>query len=159
MPLVEVNGGADFSGHAYTWTFTNRHTSPLIHLVLPAHHVDLFTVPEGWTFQRDAARLVATAGSGAGIVMGRHATFDMRVQPKGAKRGHGDVTARFADGAEYIIRDVEVPVPETSAETLMPLFGLTLMLVVVIMAKQIRTRRNRRRVPNEHGAPDSIAKD
>ncbi len=139
--LVEVSGGADFSGHEYTWKITNRHTSPLVYLAIPGHHVDVFTVPEDWTFKRIASGLVATAEPDAGIATGRDATFKMRVEPKGAKRGRGNITVRFADGTQYIVRDVEVPQPETNAETYMPLLGLAMMLLVVIMARRKRTRR------------------
>lgn len=146
MRRVDVTGGADFSGHEYTWTVTNLHTSPLVYVALPGHHVDLFTVPEDWTFQRIASGLVATAGQGAAIVTGRDATFKMRVEPKGAKRGRGNMTVRFADGTQYIVRDVEVPQPESNAETYMPLLGLAMMLLVIIMARRKRARR--RSVPD-----------
>ena len=139
--LVEVSGGADFSGYEYTWTITNRHTSPLVYLALSGHHVDVFTVPEEWTFKRIASGMVAIAGQGAGIATGRDATFKMRVEPKGAKRGRGNMTVRFADGTQYIVRDVEVPQPETNAETYMPLLGLAMMLLVVILARRKRARR------------------
>lgn len=140
VALVEILGGADFSGHEYTWTVTNRHTSPLVYLALPGYRVGVVTVPEDWTFKRIAPGLVATAGPGAGIATGRNATFTMRVNPRGTKRGHGEVIARFGDGKEYVIRDVEAAQPETSAETFMPLFGLAMMLVVVILVRRKRSR-------------------
>ena len=137
---VEIAGGADFSGHDYTWTITNRYTSPLVYLAMPGHDVDVFTVPDGWTAKRIATGFVATAATGAGIATRRDATFKMRVKPKGARRGRNSVIARFSDGTEFVIRNVEVPAPESSAEKFMPLFGLAAMLAVVIAVKRKRAR-------------------
>ena len=119
-----VEGGADESGHIYTWTITNMHTSPIVELILPNYRTDRFAVPDGWSTE-GTTHLVAQGGAeqpgickatatppNAGVPPAGSIDLRMRVMPKGAPVGLGTVRVGFADGTSASVDHVEVPVPE-----------------------------------------------
>lgn len=165
QPKVRIEGGADATGHDYRWTVTNQHTSPIVYIEFPHFRADLFTPPEGWT--QECHHLVglresktglpmcsATADEGnPGIVRGQSATFQMRIAPKGAKRGRREVKIRFADGRTTIVAGVELPRPETAAERYTRLVGFGVLFVVFLLGRAVWTRRRK----SEQSAPPAVS--
>ena len=46
---VTIVGGADATGHRYTWTVTNEDTSPIVYVEFPHYRANLFFSPHGWS--------------------------------------------------------------------------------------------------------------
>ena len=162
-PKARIEGGADTTGQHYRWTVTNEHTSPIVYAEFPHHRADVFTPPEGWTpkcrylvggkeTNRGPAMCSATApGPDRGITQGQSAEFRMRIAPKGAKRGRGEVKIRFADGTTTVMAGVELPSPETAAERYIRLAGFGVLFAVFLLVRTAWTRRRR----SEQSAPPS----
>ena len=159
-PKVTITGGADTSGHNYSWTVTNEHTSPVVYVAFPHYRAGLFFTPAGWaaksTFLVDAGVEerpgVCTARADpptAGIPPGRSAQFGMQIAARGAQRGPGQVTVRFADGTETIVSGVELPQPETFGDKYLSLIGLGLVFGVAIVAREWHVRRKSRALREE----------
>jgi hypothetical protein len=149
---VVITGGADASGHTYTWQVANNGESPIVEVRFPHYRAGLFFVPPGWS--QDCTALVhvgvkdepgvcaARAGSpGEGIASGRSATFSMQVAPAGAKRGRGEATVRLADGTEMRVGGVEFPQAEGLGDKYVSLIGLGAVFIIFILAQAIRKRR------------------
>lgn len=149
---VTVAGGADASRHMYTWTVTNRHTSPITRVEFPHYRATLFFAPTGWS--TDCTFLVnvgvedspgaCVAGAPApsdGIQPGRSAEFRMQCSARGASRGIGVITIRFADGIEREVAGVELPQPEGIGDKFVPLIGLAAIAGIFALIAAIRNRR------------------
>jgi len=149
--LVAVEGGADFSGHNYTWTVTNRHSASIVHVSFPHFRADLFQAPPGWVTK--CTNLVGVgvadprgecAAESAppvdGIRPQRSAQFTMRIAAAGAQRRTGTVTVRFADGREAQVAGVELPQSEPKSEQFMPLMGLGVIFAIFVIIVACRRR-------------------
>lgn len=149
-----ITGGADASGHTYTWQVQNDGASPIVEVRFPHYRAGLFFPPQGWSSDCTAlvqvgakdepgvctARAVA---SGDGINTGRSLTFSMQIAPAGAKRGPGEVTVRFADGSETRLAGVELPQREGAGDKNLPLLGLGGVFAIFVIAQAVRNRRRR----------------
>jgi len=153
-PPIVITGGADASGHTYTWQVHNGGILPIIEVRFPHYRGGLFFPPSGWS--SDCTGLVhvgakdevgvCTARSPApadGIAPGRSVTFSMQIAPAGAKRGPGEVTVRFADGSETRIAGVELSQREAIGDKNLPLFGLGGAFTIFVIAQAVRERRRR----------------
>jgi len=149
---VTITGGADASGHTYTWRVANPGPSSIVEVRFPHYRAGLFFAPQGWSSECTALVHVgvkdepgvctARAGSpGEGIAPGRFATFSMQIAPAGAKRGRGEVTLRFDDGTEMRVGGVELSQAEGLGDKYVSLIGLGLVFMIFILAQAIRKRR------------------
>ena len=152
--LVVITGGADVTGHHYTWTVRNAHTSPVMSVEFPHHAADVFTPPPGWTAKCNnlvgqpgkpgPSVCLATAPSVAtAIGRGESAVFSMRIAPPpaSAQKGLGKVKVQFADGTETSIDGVEVPTRVEAGSRFMPLIGLGLVFGLWVLVKALRGKR------------------
>jgi hypothetical protein len=131
---------------------TNLHTSPITEASFPHYHAMLFFAPKGWTSESTflvnvgvedrpgvcTARAVSPADA---IVPRGSATFSMQVSTRGTRRGRGTVQLRFADGAEIVVPNVELPVPEGLGDRYVPLIGLGGIAAAFIVVRALRRRR------------------
>lgn len=142
--MVTISGGADASGHHYTWTIRNRHSSPIVYVEIPHHRADLFTPPDGWTQSRpERGVLAATADSvDVGITSGRPGVFYMRISAGGAGRGTGTIRVRFQDGTEVQVGGVTLPQPPSDRYAA-PI-GLSAIFALWLAVRILRRRRSRR---------------
>ncbi len=149
---VTVAGGADASGHVYAWTVTNRHTSPITRVEFPHYRATLFFAPTGWstdcTFlvnvgvEDSPGACVASAPAPTdGIQPGRSAEFRMQCSARGASRGIGVITVRFADDTRREVAGVELPRPEGVGDKYVPLIGLAAIAGIFALIAAIRNRR------------------
>lgn len=153
-PTVPITGGADASGHTYTWQVRNSGVSPIVEVRFPHYRAGLFFPPPGWS--SDCTALVhvgakdepgvCTARAAAptdGIAPGRSAVFSMQISPVGAKRGPGEVAVRFADGDEIRIAGVELPQQEGLGDKYVSLIALGGVFIIFVSVQAIRKRRPR----------------
>ncbi|UCC29594.1 MAG: hypothetical protein JSU86_15490 [Phycisphaerales bacterium] len=154
-PKVTIVGGADASGHNYSWTVTNEYTSPIVYLEFPHYHADLFFAPESWSTETTAlvnvgskdkpGVCIARAESPAvGILPGRALNFGMRVAPLPTRRGQGTVLVRFADGTESGIAGVGLPQPGSAWDEYASLIGLGTIFLLWIIFRARRWAKTRR---------------
>lgn len=148
-----VVGGADPSGHVYTWRIGHEHTSPLVGVEFPHYMADVFTAPEGWAVE--CTHLIGQGGrpargvcvarvetDGRGLPAGREAEFTMRIAPAGTPRGTGSVKLSFADGTTLTVGGVEVPIPTPVSDRLIVPAGLAAILIIIVA---VGARKRRRR--------------
>ena len=87
-PNVAISGGADDSGHNYSWTIKNEHDSPIIFVEFPQYKAGVGIPPHGWKSKLTNPRglggrtgfftsQVDTAADG--IAPGESATFGLTV--------------------------------------------------------------------------------
>ncbi|MGB2985820.1 MAG: hypothetical protein WBE26_08045 [Phycisphaerae bacterium] len=157
MPLkVTITGGADASGQNYTWTVTNKHTSPIVYVEFPHYHAGLFFAPKGWStestalvrvgYKDEPGVCIAKSDSPtAGISAGQSVTFRMGIAPLPTRRGKGTVRVRFADGTEAGVTGVELPQPEVIGDKYAPLIGLGAIFLVWMVVRTVRGAKTRRR--------------
>ena len=151
---VVITGGADASGHTYTWQVRNGGASPIVEVRFPHYRAGLFFPPPGWS--SDCTALVhvgakdepgvCTARAAApadGIAPEQFAPFSMQIAPAGAKRGPGEVTVRFADGSEARVAGVELPRQEGLGDKYVSLIALGGVFTIFVMAQAVRKRRRR----------------
>jgi len=151
---VVITGGADASGHTYSWQVRNEGASPLVEIHFPHFRGGLFFPPKGWS--GDCTALVqvgakdepgiCTARAPApadGIAPRQSAPFSMQIASSGAKRGLGEVIVRFADGSEARVAGVELPQREAAGDKNLPLYGLGGLFAIFVIAQAIRKRRRR----------------
>ncbi len=153
-PIVFITGGADASGHTYTWQVRNGGAEPIVEVRFPHYRAGLFFPPQGWS--NDCTALVhvgakdepgvctaRVAAPADGIAPGRFVAFSMQIAPAGAKRGPGEVTVRFADGRESRVAGVELPQQEGLGDKYVSLIALGGVFVVFVTAQVVRKRRRR----------------
>ena len=153
-PTASITGGADASGHAYTWQVRNDGASPIVEVRFPHYRAGLFFPPPGWS--NDCTALVhvgakdepgvCTARAAApadGIASGRSAPFSMQIAAAGAKRGRGEVVVRFADGSETRIAGVELPQQEGLGDKYVSLIALGAVFIIFVAVQAVRKRRLR----------------
>jgi len=146
-----ITGGADASGHTYSWSVTNRHTSSIVRVEIPHFRANLFFAPPEWG--QDCTGLVnvgvreapgvcdARASTPqAGIAPGRSATFSMQIASAGAQRRPGSMLVHFADGTESLIENVELPQRESGGDQFIPLIGLSLVFGLWVVIQTYRKR-------------------
>lgn len=151
QPLVTITGGADGSGQNYSWTITNRHSSPIVFIEIPHYRADTFVTPAGW--QQECTNLMIAGQArepgvcrawpkpnASGLTPGRSAEFALRVAREGAQRRTGTVLVKFADGTQVSIPGVEVPTRESVPERFAALIGMALIVGLLIVF-QLRARR------------------
>ena len=151
-PSVPITGGADVSGHTYTWQIQNGGVSPIVEVRFPHYRGGLFFPPPGWS--NDCTALVhvgakdepgvCTARAAApadGIAPGQSVAFSMQIAPAGAKRGPGEVTVRFADGSETRVAGVELPQQEGLGDKYVSLIALGAVFVIFVAVQAVRKRR------------------
>ena len=154
-PRVVVDGGADVSGQVYTWTVTNRSTSPITRVEFPHYRASMFFAPSKWsvdcTFlvnvgvEDSPGVCVATTPTPTeGIAPGRSSEFSLQCSASGARRGTGVVRVRFADETDYQVTGVELPQPEGAGDKYVPLIGLAAIAGVFAIFAVIRGRGVRR---------------
>ncbi|MCH9002063.1 MAG: hypothetical protein IIC02_05765, partial [Planctomycetes bacterium] len=91
-PNVAISGGADDSGHNYSWTIKNEHDSPIIFVEFPQYKAGVGIPPHGWKSKLTNPRglggrtgfftsQVDTAADG--IAPGESATFGLTVTGRG----------------------------------------------------------------------------
>ncbi len=151
--LVTITGGADASGHNYTWTVTNHHTSPIVYLEFPHFRADMFHVPAGWAAEttnlvggrrepdKPSVCIARAEPPNTGLWHGCSREFGMRVAPAGAPRGPGTVTVRFADGTENKVAGVELPEPPASSGKYIPLIGAGVIFAGWVIVRTLRGRQ------------------
>jgi hypothetical protein len=153
-PTVSIIGGADASGHTYTWQVRNGGASPIVEVRFPHYRGGLFFSPLGWSSDCTAlvhvgakdepgvctARAVAPAD---GIAPGQSVAFSMQIASSGAKRGPGEVTVRFADGSETRVAGVELPQQEGLGDKYVSLVALGGVFTIFVIAQAVRKRRLR----------------
>lgn len=151
---VVITGGADASGHTYTWQVRNGGASPIVEVRFPHYRGGLFFPPPGWSSDCTAlvhvgakdepgictARAAAPAG---GIAPGQSMAFSMQIAARGAKRGPGEVAVRFADGNETRVAGVELPQQEGLGDKYMSLIALGGVFTIFVIAQAFRKRRRR----------------
>ena len=150
---VTIVGGADATGHRYTWTITNEDTSPIVYVEFPHYRANLFFSPHGWstdesTFlvnvgveERPGLCIARAASTADGIAPGQSATFSTQIAAAGAQRRRGNVQVQFADGTKTIVSGVELPQRETLGDEFIPLIGLGVIFVGWMVVQVIRSRR------------------
>ncbi len=149
---MEIRGGADPSGHNYSWTVTNRSQAAVVELKIPVYAADLFFVPDGWEQEmvnrchlewreNEPSWCIARKGSTAGILPGSRADFSIRIAARGALVGRGDVTVRFGDGTEAAVGDVELPVRPGRPSNYVALVGVAIIFAGWVMVREMRRRR------------------
>ncbi len=156
---VTIAGGADASGHNYEWTITHDHSSPIVYVEFPHFRAYFFTPPPGWKANithrypedRQAGECTAEVEDPAeGLKRGQTGRFAMRIGPKGAPRGEGDVIIRFADNTEVVVL-AEVPIKESPGSQHVPLIALGTIFAVFLLVKALKRRKRQRQV--ESNAP------
>ena len=159
-PRVVIEGGADATGHTYNWVVTNSHTSAVTYIEFPHYRANLFFAPDAWITESTSLVNVGVKDSPGvctaevksaadGIAPGRSAKFTMQVAAAGAKRGRGEVLARFADGSSIRVAGVELPVRESVGDRYIPLMGMGTVVVVLLA---VRAARGRRRAAHQASA-------
>jgi len=151
-PPVVITGGADASGHIYTWQVNNGDDLPIVEVRFPHHRGVLFFPPAGWS--SDCTALVHVGAKdepgvctsrapapAEGIAPGRAAAFSMQIAPAGAKRGQGEVAVRFADGNETRIAGVELPQREAAGDKYVSLIALGAVFVIFVTVRAVRKVR------------------
>ena len=150
---VRIVGGPDITGHNYEWKVYNNSPSPIVYIEFPHWHADLFYGQTGWSIKGTtylvhvgvpdlAGVCKATAESPANYIRpGGSAIFTMRISPKGADRGKGQVKVRFADGSERIIDGVELPRQPPQEYKFATLIALAVLFVGFVIFKTLRQRR------------------
>jgi len=160
---VVITGGSADQGNNYTWTITNRYTSPIVGISFPHYRATVFDVPDGW--ERECTNLLepgsedqpgtctakATAPR-AGIVRGGSADFTLRVWRSGTQRTHGTMTVRFADGMTVEVPGVELPAREAFGDRYVSLLGLGFIFLAWLAIRMIRGKRTAR-APNPGASP------
>jgi len=156
QPLATVEGGADVTGHNYTWTVTNQHSSPIVAVEIPHYRADLFFGPDGWSTaestylvnvgvkDRPGVCKAQAPSKTAGIPRGRSAQFKARINARGAKRGRAEVVVEYADGTRVTVANVEVPRAETLGEKHTLKIGFGVMFALFLGAQAIRHRKRNR---------------
>ncbi len=165
-PKVTIKGGVDpHNPQFFSWTVTNRHTSPTVYIHFPQYHGDTFIAPAGWKQEwknqakigggEDAPGWVRTSVSdpAQGIASGGSARFEMRLARAGALPRPGNVIVRFADESEVTVANVEVPSAQSFLERNAMLIGLAAIFVIALL---VHLRRRRTRQPAAATAPRSI---
>lgn len=152
QPKVTITGGADDTAHNYLWIVTNHYTSPIVFIKIPHYHADMFNTPPGWTQHNTYIAKVggedrpgvctASAPADQGIAPGQSIEFGMRIGGIGAKVGTGDVKIRFADGTETTVSGVVVSEVFPLDMKFVPLIGLAVIFVLVIVIRELRSRRS-----------------
>ena len=151
-PTASITGGADASGHSYTWQVRNGGASPIVEVRFPHFRAGLFFPPPGWSNDCTAlvhvgakdepgvctARAVAPAD---GIAPGQSVAFSMQIASSGAKRGPGEVTVRFADGSETRVAGVELPQQEGLGDKYVSLIALGGVFIIFVAVQAVRKRR------------------
>lgn len=151
---VVITGGADASGHTYTWQVHNGGASPIVEVSFPHYRAGLFFAPPNWSIDCTAlvnvgvkdepgvctARAVAPADR---LSPGQSVAFSMQIASAGAKRGPGEVTVRFADGNETRVAGVELPQQEGLGDKYMSLIALGGVFTIFVIAQAVRNRRRR----------------
>lgn len=152
-PAVTISGGADPTGHQYTWTVTNKHFSEIVRIAFPHYRADLFFAPKGWrtdesTFivnvgvpDRPGVCVARAKSPGAGLRPDASATFRMQIAAAGAQRRRGTVLVRFADGTEAHVPDVELPQRAQASERYITLIALGSVVVVWLAVRSLRRRK------------------
>lgn len=152
---VVIAGGADQSGHQYSWTVTNQHDGPIVRIAFPHFRADLFFAPEGWSTDKSTyianvgvpdqpGVCVAEVGShSAGIKEGGSETFRMQISARGAQRGRGPVTVTFADGTQTRVAGVELPQRPQVSERFITLIALTAAIAVWLGVRAMRGKKVR----------------
>ncbi len=150
---VTVTGGADQSGHKYSWQVTNSHTSPIVCVEFPHYQAGLCIAPTGWSTEESTFVVhvgvkdqpgvcVGQATSPAdAIASGESAEFGMQIAAKGARRGRGSVFVRFADGSETEVSGIELPQRAGVGERYVTLIGLGTIFAAMAIIRAYRTRR------------------
>jgi hypothetical protein len=149
---IDIEGGADKTGHNYAWTVTNNTTLRVTRVEFPHHQATLFFAPDGWHI--DCTYLVnvgvptkpglCTAWVDApndGIPPYRSAEFAMQVATGRSVRGTGDVVVHTSDGREHVVAGVELPGTEPFSDKYVSLIGLGGVLLIAIAVHWVRTRR------------------
>lgn len=155
-----ITGGADVSGHNYSWQVRNSGAQPIVEIRFPHFRTGLFFPPSGWSSDCTSPMQVGATGepgvcttrataSGDAISPGRSLAFSMRITSGGVKRGPGEVTVRFADGSETRVAGVELPQPEAAGDKNLPLLGLGGVFAILLIVQAVRNRRRRARLDDE----------
>ena len=159
QPKVTIDGGVRADNtQFYDWKVTNHHTSPIVYIEFPHYHGDTFETSEGWAQEwknrsmlgsTDAPGWVRTSvdDPGQGIPPGGSADFMMRLARAGAMPRPGKVTVRFADGAQLIIADVEVPSAHSFLEQNIMVFSLAAIFLIALVIHLRRRRKLSAPVP------------
>jgi hypothetical protein len=159
-PAVIITGGADASGHNYTWRIENRANQAIARLTFPHYHADLFTCPPGWqqtcTFLvnegvPDRAGICTAHAPPEGLAPGTGMDLSMRIASAGAVRGQGVVTVLFADGTTMTVEGVELPQAPSHMERFLPLFAFGAILALILIRRMMRRYLTGRR-PDAGGA-------
>jgi len=166
---VEVTAEVEAAGRAYSWTVSNRSTSPIVYVAIPHYAGSLFFAPDGWD-TNDSTCLVSTGAEdrpgrcvahvkdrAAGIHPGGSATFRLQLAPRGVKRGTGSVTVRFADRTTATVRGVALPQPEPVGDKYMTLIGLGTIFAVWLVGRSWAKRRRSDRAPVDAADSTSAA--
>lgn len=155
QPKASIEGGYDESGQNYAWTVTNHGSSAIVFVEIPHFHADTFHTPPGW---RQECTNLSRAGAdetspgvlrafaeppNPGIAPGGAAQFGLRLARVGAMKGTGRVTVRFADGSEYAVAGVSLPVAPSSWERV----GTVVVLGLAFAAFLVFQIRRRKRTP------------
>jgi hypothetical protein len=148
-----ITGGADASGHQYSWTVTNKRSSPIVRVEFPHYRAGVFYAPDGWSTDESTflvgvgvkdragvciAQVTSTADA---IAPGNSATFRMQIAAIGVQRRPGAVLLSFADGSEAAVSGVELPTRAGFAERNLSLIGLGTIFVVAVIVRGFRARR------------------
>ncbi len=153
---VTISGGADASGHKYSWTVTNGASTPIVELSFPHYRAGLFFPPPGWSSEctglvsvgakDEPGQCTARANSPSdALAPGRSLAVQMQIAPAGARRATGTVTVLFADGTPSAVPDVELPTRESVGDKYLSLIGLTALFVAFLAIDAVRRRRRRPR--------------
>lgn len=146
QPQVTITGGPDESGQNYAWTVNHDSASPMVAVEFPHYMADICSGPEGWNMRltnklgRKGRAGVCSAESPEGLPRGASVVFSLRVGPRGAPRGEGDVVVRFSDGTEVKVR-VAVPVKPSFLAGHTSLVGLGAMFVLLLLFRLRRRRK------------------
>ncbi len=165
-PSVTITGGSTDRGHNYTWTVTNRHTSPIVSITFPHYRATVFDVPERW--DRDCTHLLKPGSKDkpgtcmatsteprSGIERGASATFTMRVWQSGTQRTRGTVSIGFADGAQVEVSGVEVAAREAFGDRYVTLLGLGSIFLVWLLVRAVRGKKASRHTPTREAPPET----
>lgn len=153
-PRATITGGVQADG-AYAWTVKNQHTVPIVYVEFPHYHGDLFMTPPAW--QQETTYLVnvgvpdragvctaSVDNPARGIAPGRTAEFGLRISADGTRHGRGSARVRFADGTEFVISDVPLPVQPPTIEKYTGFVGVMLLALLIVVLEARRRRRARR---------------
>lgn len=152
--LVTIEGGGDPSGQNYQWTVTNRHTSPIVRIEFPHYFADTFVTPAGW--KQDCTNMQRLGGgkdapgvcigtadtTGSAIAAGATGQFSIRLAKGGrAMRGSGVVVGAFADGREFRVSGVFLPVAPSALEGWGTVIICAVAFVVFLLVQLRRRKR------------------